>query len=144
MKEEETISNREYLAFILAGGAGDDPFRLIECAVNEAGQVVFSRVVEQFGLCGEGYDIQISGPGGKFEIWMGEGREYVAIRFPNARAGNDAPEPAIPLTPAEVLESLERWKAGPGVREAITNKCGAIVREYCPAPDVKLPPAPGQ
>ena len=144
MKEEETISNREYLAFILAGGTGEDPFRLIECAVNEAKQVVFSRVVEQFGPCGGGYNIQISGPGGKFEIWIGEKREYAAIRFADTRAGDDAPEPSIPLTPAEILESLERWKAGPGVREAITDDSGAIVREYWPAPDAEQLPAPGQ
>ena len=134
------ISNREYLALILAGGAGKDPFRQISCAVDAAGEIVFSRVLERFGEGGEEYDIQITGPGGRFEIWLGHGREYVAIRFSDKDPAAD-PLPDIPVTPAEVLESFQRWKSGPGVREAITNTPGGMIREYLPANDAE-PPAP--
>lgn len=129
MKDAERISNRQYLAFILAGGPGKSPFRLISCAVDEAGQLVFSQVVERYGEVGGGYDISISAPGGKFEKWMGNGSDYVAIRFAEKHGEADT-VPVIPLTPAEVLESFQRWKSGPGVRETMTDTGGVIVREY--------------
>ena len=133
MKDAERISNRQYLAFILAGGTGKSPFRLISCAVDEAGQVVFSQAVEQYCEAGGGYDISISAPGGKFEKWMGNGSDYVAIRFAEKPGEGEANTvPAIPLTPAEVLESFQRWKSGPGVRETMTDTGGVIVREYLP------------
>lgn len=140
MKDAERINNREYLAFILAGGPGKNPFRQISCAVDAAGQVVFSRALERYGEAGGGYDISISAPGGKFEIWMGNGAEYVAIRFAESNGPAEADTaPAIPLTPAEVLESFRRWKAGPGVRESMTDTGGVIVREYWAAPDAEQP-----
>ena len=140
MIDAGTISNREYLALIMAGGDGKHPFRQISCAVNEAGEIVFSRVLEKYGDGGGEYDISITGPGGRFEIWLGQGREYVAIRFSDKNPAAD-PLPDIPVTPAEVLESFQRWKAGPGVREAITHTPGGMVREYLPAPAADTPPS---
>lgn len=140
MQDEIPNNNRQYLAFILAGGTGKSPFRLISCAVDEAGQVVFSQAVEKYWEAGGGYDISISAPGGKFEKWMGNGSDYVVIRFAEKSVEGEADTvPAIPLTPAEVLESFQRWKSGPGVRETMTDTGGVIVREYLPDQDAKQP-----
>lgn len=145
MQDEIPNNNRQYLAFILAGGPSKDPFRSITCAVDAAGQIVFFRVLERYGDTGGGYDIQITGPGGRFEIWMGEGRECVAIKFEARNPDTNAdPVPALPVGPVEVLEALRRWKAAPGVRETIANAGGAIVREYWPAPDKEQPAPAGQ
>lgn len=145
MQDEIPNNNRQYLAFILAGGPSKDPFRSITCAVDAAGQIVFSRVLERYGDTGGGYDIRITGPGGRYEIWMGEGRECVAIKFEARNPDTNAdPVPALPVGPVEVLEALRRWKAGPGVRETITNAGGAIIREYWPAPDGEQPAPAGQ
>jgi len=130
MKDTGTTNNRQYLAFILAGGPGKSPFRQISCAVDAAGEIVFSRVLERYGEGGGGNNIHITGPGGNYEIWMGQGSEYVTIQFADTNAD---PVPPIPVTPAEVLESLRRWKTRPGVREIVTETGGAVVREYSPA-----------
>jgi hypothetical protein len=130
VKDKQTINNRDYLAFVLSGGAGKAPYYQIESTVNEAGQVLFSRALERYGEAGGGYDIQITGPGGKFEIWMDGGSEKVVIQFEDTRA---APAPPIPITPARVLDAFKRWKYSPGVQEIITNYAGTIVKEYAPA-----------
>lgn len=145
MQDEIPNNNRQYLAFILAGGPAKDPFRSITCAVDPAGEIVFSRVLERYGDTGGGYDIRITGPGGRFEIWMGEGRECVVIKFEARNPDTNAdPVPALPVGPVEVLEALRRWKAGPGVRETIANAGGAIIREYWPAPDGEQPAPAGR
>ena len=129
MKDAGTINNRDYLAFILAGGKGKEPFRQISCAIDATGKIVFSKVLERYGPAGGGYNIDITGPGGNFEIWMGHGSEYVPIVFVDP---NGDPRPQIPTTPAEVLAAFKRWKASPGVREIITQNAEAIVQEYYP------------
>ncbi len=128
MKETGTINNRDYLAFILAGGNGREPFRQITCAVDGAGKIVFSKAVERYGEACGGYNINITGPEGNSEIWMGEGNTYVPIVFVDPHAPK---KPPIPTTPAEVLAAFQRWKASTGVREIITQNAGGIVREYC-------------
>ena len=129
MQDEQTISNRQYLAFILAGGPGNIPFLLIKCTVDAAGRIVFSSVTEQYVDSEGGYIIYINGPEEQYEMWMGEGNEYVTIGFADP---NIDPVPPIPVTPADVLESLQRWKIMPGVREIIkTDNRGMIMREYC-------------
>lgn len=137
MKDAGTINNREYLAFILAGGPGNDPYRQITCAVDAAGEIVFSEVIEMDGAGPGGYEIRITGPGGRFELWMGEGGgDCVEIKFEDGKA---APVPALPVGPAEILEALRKWKAGPGIRESITNTGGTIIREYLPDQDAEQP-----
>lgn len=137
MKDAGTINNREYLAFILAGGPGNDPYRQITCAVDAAGEIVFSKVIEMDVTGPGGYEIRITGPGGKFELWMGEsGGDCVEIKFEDGKAD---PVSALSVGPAEVLETLRKWKAGPGIRESITNTGGTIIREYLPDKDTDRP-----
>ena len=129
MKETITTNNRQYLAFILAGGPGKSPFRQISCTINEAGQVLFSRAIERYGETGGGYNIEISTLDGRFELWLGNENknDCSVIRFADPDID---PMPTIPLTPADVLESFRRWKSGPGVREIVTETTGVIIREF--------------
>ena len=126
------MDNRTYLAIVLKGGLKNSAFRQMICTVDDAGQVSFSQGQETFSEDGEGggYIIHLKGPGGRFEIWMGNGNgndcTVIAFRQPGEDAG-------VPVTPVEILEAFDRWKISPGVQETTKQAPGLFIREYRPA-----------
>lgn len=129
------MDNRTYLALRLKGGLSENTFYDISCTVNEAGEISFSCGKELLSAdsSGGGYNIEITGPGGVFEIWLGNG-------YGDDRTVISFAEPmAAPVTPVDILESFRRWKAGEGVQESTRQGSGGFIREYRPSAQQPAP-----
>ncbi len=129
------MDNRTYLALLLKGGLSESTYYDISCTVNEAGVISFSHGKELLSADspGGGYNIGVTGPDGRFEIWLGNGygNDCTVIAFGEPMAA--------PVTPVDILESFRRWKACEGVQESTRQESGGFIREYRPGAQQPAP-----